>query len=78
MNQPADRSRPRRRVPRLNDLERRVERLESELRWLRRAVETRGEATESVVGPCPDCQQGILRHRGGELRCDACGYARFL
>lgn len=68
-----------RRVTRIGDLERRIERLEGELAWLRRVVRSDGEATErEATGPCPNCSRGVLVGRRGELRCSACGYSRFL
>ncbi|UPV76559.1 hypothetical protein M0R89_18680 (plasmid) [Halorussus limi] len=64
---------------RLRELESRVERLEDELRWLRRALEANDErAGTTAVGPCPNCETGVLTARGGELRCSACEFSKFL
>lgn len=69
----------RRRVNRMRELEERVERLEAELRWLRRAVEANGERVGAkAVGRCPNCGEGVLTASGSELRCSNCKYARFL
>ena len=63
----------------MNELERRVERLESEVQWLRRALAASGEQNGPMaVGACPNCSGGVLMRRGGELRCDTCGYSHFL
>lgn len=80
MDGQADRPRrSRRRVSRMNELERRVERLESELQLLRRALDARGEQNAPMaVGACPNCPNGVLMRYGSELRCDTCGYSHFL
>ena len=71
--------RSKRRVHRMNELERRVERLESEIEWLRRALAAGGEQNGPLaVGGCPNCGTGVLMRYGGELRCDSCGYSHFL
>jgi ribosomal protein S27AE len=63
----------------MRELEDRVERLEDELRWLRRAVEVNGQRTGAkAVGRCPNCNAGVLTASGSELRCSSCGYAKFL
>ncbi|MFC4451658.1 hypothetical protein [Halorussus aquaticus] len=74
------RERPaRRRVNRVRELERRIERLEAEVRWLRRAVVATGKRTGAMpVGPCPDCGRGVLLRRESELVCSACEYCRYL
>lgn len=68
-----------RRVNRMRELERRVEQLEDEVRWLRRVLMTEGEQEgRQATGPCPNCARGVLVHRNGELRCSSCEYSRFL
>lgn len=71
--------RSRRRANRMNELERRVESLESEIRWLRRALDARSEQNGPMaVGACPNCGTGVLMRHGDELRCNTCGYSHFL
>jgi len=63
----------------MRELERRVGRLEEELRWLRRAVEANGERTGAkTIGRCPNCGDGVLTASGSELRCSRCEYSKFL
>lgn len=63
----------------MQELERRVDRLEADVAYLRRVVETGGPDEEvPTVGPCSRCGTGILVGQGGEIRCTVCGYARFL
>ncbi|WP_128478700.1 hypothetical protein [Halorussus pelagicus] len=63
----------------MRELETRIERLEDELRWLRRAVAANGERTGvTSVTRCPKCRDGVLTARGSELRFSACKYSRFL
>lgn len=62
----------------MNDLERRVEQLESEVTYLRRVVETQGDNDASIVGPCPNCETGMVTRHGDELSCGTCGSGRFL
>lgn len=63
----------------MNELERRIERLESEIEWLRRILDARGEQGGSLaVGACPNCGTGVLMRHGDELRCATCGYSQFL
>ena len=63
----------------MRELESKVERLEEELRWLRRAVEANGEHTgAAAVGRCPNCDDGVLTASGSELQCSRCRYTKFL
>jgi hypothetical protein len=63
----------------MRELERRVERLEDEVRWLRRAVAASGERADAMaVGRCPRCSRGVLMRRGDQLRCSVCEYGRYL
>ncbi|MFC4552563.1 MULTISPECIES: hypothetical protein [Halorussus] len=73
------RNREERRESYLRELESRVDRLESEVAWLRRAVQIDGERNDHLVmGPCPRCAVGVLARQNDRLECSDCGYSRFL
>lgn len=60
-------------------LESKLKRLESEVRWLQRAMQENGERNgHSVFGPCPNCESGVLASEADRLHCATCGYVRFL
>jgi len=64
---------------RLRKLQRRIDRLESEVAWLSRVVREASEHSDALAtGPCPNCSRGVLVQRNGELRCRTCEYRRYL
>ncbi|MFC7078796.1 hypothetical protein [Halorussus caseinilyticus] len=74
-----DRRRANRRTEQVRELENRVNRLESQVEWLRRMVRSNGEnADAAAVSPCPHCRRGVLVRRNDALQCSACEYSRFL
>ncbi len=58
--------------------ERQIEALEAEVAWLYGALKAANPGGAELVGACARCGEGVVTRNSDTLRCDACGYVRYL